>query len=840
MAQIRCGGFSDPFDPFEGLSVDPDAPGLQLHVDKLAPGQENQWVAGAVWGQSADAPDEAPVIAGGAIAWTDSTQTHHTKQWDHAPLPEDPRPQRQPFGYFKPKWAGEGCFIGHEFFPLEQGVDIGNPTADAEPSFDLPPGMVIVPEAIAGLSRYDFTNGVPHHLTPQGPSRAGTTTVKYEDTGETEVGACDEAWVTHNLHLPEYDYDLPQVYGVRYSRGQIVFEKFHQGRTVAQVRGDRSRPQADPLTRPPQVGDKLAIRVNHGYFYQPAVGPYFTGAFETIVDISGWPAGTWEFWVYTVPPTGEKEIEEITPNTTQNYGVAIAGTENQDISRTGEIAQLLWHYGEPTLLKGTWSVTRSTTRTGTLRRPPGDTGPANGDTDSPGGAGYPSGWPSAADAAAADAGFFKTVEANLTAAGYFRPIVKDYVVTWSPRLRIPPVVAPHYTSEWVPNDQYPRQVTYDTRKGRAPRFIIKESTPYKALVGRVGSLPGQSGAPFARIAYEGRGGGITSHTMIGPSPPCWIEIPDPQEPPRRTAEGMTGYCTWVKGPKSSDGQCDVYVQWCQPRLIESTFVTRWLENKPGRAPVEPIPKPDDFSNEPGSAVPGGGGDPGAVPPEFGFPPGIFPEGSWKDSVAEETEYEIQSAVGPTLRSRRHFKSTFTESSDHSADWNGARSNSSLTATPTRGSYTLEYVIPVPMVSRSPVNSASETPEEALFLVRTLASRTQGSPFTKPYPYDTQVVFYQKAGGEPVAIAEEILDLFPAIAWEDPEDYQWSRQCQIRDGVLYRLPGPTGSADYRSQNATVTLTAYRVNDGSLSPINEVTRKIKSLKAPSAVVYDTSSA
>ena len=196
------------------------------------------------------------------------------------------------------------------------------------------------------------------------------------------------------------------------------------------------------------------------------------------------------------------------------------------------------------------------------------------------------------------------------------------------------------------------------------------------------------------------------------------------------------------------------------------------------------------------------------------------------------------AVSPSLRSRHYFREAFIESTNNQADWNGARSNSSLTPGSPTGSYELAFEIPYPMVSRSPQNSANTAPEEAVYLVRILTPRTRSSSFTPPYPYDSEVVYYQKAGAAPIAIAIEIFDLLPAIAWQDPEQYQWSRFLTLANGVLYVVPQTSEGLDYRAKNGKIQPQAFQVDDGSLSPLVSPSLAILKGDDADATVFDAS--
>ncbi|MEM9246684.1 MAG: hypothetical protein AAGA67_13230, partial [Cyanobacteria bacterium P01_F01_bin.153] len=246
MPQIKAGGYgSAPFAPFtdpdtnQDIGVDVDGVGLQLGVSKLAPGNQDQWAAGAVWGTSTD--------GGVAIAWKDGNGDYDSEVWDSTPLAEDPRATPEPFIAFDPRWVGDGCFIGSRFVALEQGVTPSIPSVNATTNIDLPPGYLIIPPSIPGLSRYDFSLGTPAVLNPQPPSAPGTTLV---NSFGAYPGQVDQTWLNENPPNDPID-DLPP-YGQIYSPGQIVFDVFDQVDSFTPI-------PAQPLTRPAQVGDELAI-----------------------------------------------------------------------------------------------------------------------------------------------------------------------------------------------------------------------------------------------------------------------------------------------------------------------------------------------------------------------------------------------------------------------------------------------------------------------------------------------------------------------------------------------------------------------------------------------------
>ncbi len=807
MSQILCGGYSEPFAPFtdpatgSDIGVDPDAPQLQLFESKLAPQQENRWVVGATWGQLD--PQAEPAIAGGAIAWIDDNLQYQSETWDGSTLSEDPRDSadKESWGARRPRWVGHGCLIGDAVFPNETNVTLSDPSL-ATLSVDLPPGTVVVPGAIAGIARYDLSlPRNPQAFPPAAESIPGLRQVT-TNFGLTYYGGAE--------NVP---FD-PIEYGQQFGDGIIVFEVFHAGQTVAQVQANTSRPSADSPTSPPQVGDALAISVSYSFFYQSPLAAYTYDEEGDLYFVGARPEGTWERWIYTVPPTGEKLIENPAIAPTQNYGLTVTGIEGDTITRTGSIHQLLWHYGAPTLLTGTWSFTRETTKTGDAAKPPGSTGPAHSDSDSPGGAGF-AGWPSGADGATADGGFWSTVTITEPSYFYWEAEDRTELIEWGF-----PGTAQYWQEAiaWVglksvSVPQNTRSATYDTRAGFAPLYVREDFDE---------QLPHDFDAPdpqvplFNGVSYISVGSGSCNFASLGEF---------------SSQPGPNG--GWSQGP--TNGSCTLYGQWNRFPASNPTVTSQRLVNT--RAPESAPPNPADFPDLPGSGIPGGGA-PGSDPPNFGYTPGLFPDTDWTHEIREITEYEIQSAVGPTLRSRRYFRLETVDSSAHTADWNGSRSNSSITSGASTTTFTLEYETPYGMLMRSPVNAASATPEEVLYMVRELSPTTQSTAFATPYPYDTQRVFYQKSGETPVEITGNIEALWPAIAWADPEQYIWDRNFSLQDGVLYRYPAIAPATDFRESNQTLSVEAYQVDDGSLTMLQDRRVKVRSLDNSGAIVFDLS--
>ena len=809
-----AGGYSEPFEPFPSeANVAADASDLQLHCAKLAPGTVDQWVVGATWGQPAGAPEEAPLIAGGAIAWKDDGGQIQFQSWDDTPVPEDPRVGKESWGAFLPK-GFEGTFIGRRFFAKEDNVVPGNPTVNATTVANLNPGFVLVPSPAesSGLSRYDFTNGA-NVISPQSNSIAGVTRVTNYSGVFQYYGAIDQQWFNEG-NSPDDPFDAPQPYPLNMvSLGSrvILFERFYPGQTIAQVQANGSRPRADSPARPATVGDRIAISVQRFIFEQPYIESYDNG-YDVIEDIQ---QGTREYWIYTLPATGESTVGAITANPTQNYGLTISGVEGENVTKTGTIHQLLWHYGAPTRLNGTWSLTRSTTQTGSIARPPNTTGPAHSDGDSPGGAGFPNGWPSKAGATFQDGDWWAT--ANLTKPAYTltEAVTATNLLNWGFQGdgTYWEESIDYLTIRFTTVPSQPDSITYDTRDGPPPGWTVVE---------REEAFTFDTNAVFAvKPLFNG-----VSYVTAGGEECHLNDISEFSNPPGPN-EG------WSQHP-SPPGTCALYGKWSRGNRVTQNLTVEEPQ-RTGSPPSSP-PNPAGLPTDPGSGVPGGGA-PGSSPPSFGVPPGVFPDGNWESDVTEEVSYTIDAAIGPTLRSPRTWREAFSTTSNHSADWNGSRSNSSIASTDPVGSYELEYTIPIPMCARSPDNSALTTPEEALFIVQTLNPRTQATPFAPPYPYDTRQVFYQRAGSSPVLITGDIESLFPQSAWDNPEEYFWNRQAKLLDGHLYVYPSPQPGQDYRTGNTTVPVQVYRVDDGSVSP-SEVTRKVRSLDAPEATVYDLS--
>ncbi|MEM9771525.1 MAG: hypothetical protein AAF889_08015 [Cyanobacteria bacterium P01_D01_bin.73] len=823
MAKIILGGFIDPIEPFtdpatgEDIGVPTDAPGLQVHASKLGVDQEDRWVAGAVFGQPDGAPANAPRVAGGAIAWKNAAGEYDSKTWDGTSLSEDPRTAKQPWGAFNPVWNDGGLIIGREIFAKESNVTIGTPTGDSSVHVDLPPGMVIVPQAIAGLSRHDFINGSPNNPQPQAPSRPGVAIARDDYDNSEYWVAANQIWLNENAGNPE---DEPNVYPFHIIPYQdtniILFDVFYPGQTVAQVQANSSRPQAEPLTRAPQVGDQLAIVVSHGYFYQPATPSFFSDAGR----VDPLPAGTWEWWIYRVPATGEKTVEAVTEDPTENYGIRIEGTEGTSSNQTGTVHQLAWHFGQPIRADGTWQQTVTEERVGSISRPPNTSGPLGGDGNSPGGTGFP-GWPTAADAAGADAGFWESKEITVPGFGYFWPVVRNFEIRWDEVGIV--VNAPWKTSEYISEPSTTETVTYDSRQGNRPGWEVVDGITTEAEFYQ--GNQNWAGEPAKISPLYGFGSGFADYVLVGPSPPCWEEnIGDV------SGSSLEG---WVPGTQS--GQCTPWVRWVHGTPVMRTYQSK-IRRRTG-TPVSPPPNPNDFPDTPTSGVPGGG-SPGSDPPNFGLPPGAFPDGDWDTVRTRETQYNINAIIGPTLRSLQNIREAEVTTTSHSAGWNGARSNSSISSGTPVGTYELEGRFVFPMMSRSPTNSSITTSEEALFIVRTLNRKVQSTPFTTPYPYDAQKVYYQRAGSAPVEITGDIEALFPTISWQDPGQYLWSRNASLQNGVLYLYPMPSEGSDYRDNNVTIPVQSYRVGDGSLAEAGESRRKVQSLDVPTAIVHDVS--
>ncbi|MEM1427514.1 MAG: hypothetical protein AAGF75_13305, partial [Cyanobacteria bacterium P01_H01_bin.130] len=305
--------FTDP-DSATDIGVEATAPSIQLHVSKLAPKQANRWVAGAHWGQPEGASEDAPAIAGGAIAWMDETLQYHSKTWDGSPLAEDPRDggAKESWGARRPRWIGHGCYIGDDLFAKEEGVDVSDPSGSTL-SVDLPPGLVVIPQVIAGLARYDLSEPRnPKAFPPAAESIPGLRQVN------TNFG------LTYYAGNENFPFD-PIEFGQQFGEGFVIFEVFHVGQTMDQVQANTSRPSADPPDRDPVVGDALAVNLAYSIQFQSASAGYTYDEEGDVYSVGARPEGTWERWIYTVPPTGEKLVEAPAIAPTQNYGLTVTG-----------------------------------------------------------------------------------------------------------------------------------------------------------------------------------------------------------------------------------------------------------------------------------------------------------------------------------------------------------------------------------------------------------------------------------------------------------------------------------------------------------------------------------
>ena len=149
--RIRCGGYKTPFDPFkraDGTIVcTPEGQDLSLWCSKLAPKQQDQWLAAASWTST-----EGDRV--GAMAWRGKNDAGTVDRgdiyWDKDPLPYDPRPEgdRESWGEHRPRYGGNGWWTGAVFSDARD-VEISNPADVSATTYQLAPGATIVPQLAA-------------------------------------------------------------------------------------------------------------------------------------------------------------------------------------------------------------------------------------------------------------------------------------------------------------------------------------------------------------------------------------------------------------------------------------------------------------------------------------------------------------------------------------------------------------------------------------------------------------------------------------------------------------------------------------------------------------------
>jgi len=374
---------------------------------------------------------------------------------------------------------------------------------------------------------------------------------------------------------------------------------------------------------------------------------------------------------------------------------------------------------------------------------------------------------------------------------------------------------------------YTYTVRYDTRKGGPPRWLL-QTTPNVPITYR-------EYYPYAVLL--GDSGGIQETTTVGPSPPCFrADYPN---------QGATGGLVSF----GMDGPCERVGAYYYGNLITTTTTRRTPYLDPGRAPIESPPDPNGGSPVPGSGIPGSpfGPDPGS--PGLGVPnltpgfPGAAPNSDWVEVLAVEQEYELMAAVGETLRARRWYFEKREDGLIYQARW----SLQSIIESGEVSSLELEYEIPFPLVFRSPTNSEDTYPEEALYLVeyRVQSDWDDLDPEVQTeQEWTDRKVFYLKDNGSeielptPVEVDAAIFDFLPEIGLAAPDQYRFERNLVLSRGILYLIPPPEAEKDYRGSAATLDLAAYRVDDGSFSPVTGKTAKISSLVAGNAVIDDAS--
>lgn len=823
--KIMAGGYRAPFEPFvdpvaggSGI-VSADYNGLQLGVTKLASKNKHAWVAGASWQQpepdpEAPPPEEPlPSIAGGAVAWIPANSTAwDSKVWDGTPLAEDPRPEesKKSWGAFKPKWHDHGLFIGTEIFPKEETETNGDPSLVSELEIDISPGFVAFKTPTSGLDpQLLFLNAI-----------AG----QYQNTDGCFIDAgLSPGYGTYSGDFGVYATraPFPPFYGFCFiSGGTIEINRFYPGQTVTQVQAISDRPTPLKPNEEAVVGDRVGA-LSYQIFYQNARAAqescYNDGGDLICEYESALPAGTWEIWTFSSVST----IQSMNYSTTNGYGLVVSGQVGEGpSSKTGKIHQLLWSYGEPTLLEGTWRYEEERIRRGEESKPDGAP-PGPGSVPVSGGGGGGGGWPSERDRRTREGQFFNTATINFPSYSNLYGETMTVPVTWT--LGVRNVTYQGLRSESVTGYTY--TVQYDTRKGGPPRWLL-QTTPNVSITYR-------EYAPYAVVPlYEGVG-----HVLVGAVPPCQVTS--------WTTNFATGGLVNL-GPVSS---CTAIGEYYYGNLVTSTVTRSTPYLDPARAPIESPPDPNGGSPVPGSGIPGSPFPPELGDPGLGVPnltpafPGAAPNSDWVEVLAVEQEYELMAAVGETLRARRWYFEKREDGLIYQARW----SLQSIIESGEVSSLELEYEIPFPLVFRSPTNSEDTYPEEALYLVeyRVQADWDALPPEVQAeQEWTERKVFYLKDNGSeielptPVEVDAAIFDFLPEIGLAAPDQYRFERNLVLSRGILYIIPPPEAETDYRASAATLNLTAYRVDDGSFSAVTGKTAKISSLVAGNAVIDDAS--
>lgn len=851
--RIRCGGYKTPFDPFkraDGTIVcTPEGQDLSLWCSKLAPKQQDQWLAAASWTST-----EGDRV--GAMAWRGKNDAGTVDRgdiyWDKDPLPYDPRPEgdRESWGEHRPRYGGNGWWTGAVFSDARD-VEISNPADVSATTYQLAPGATIVPQLAAPYyggfiwrpdywpyyfsidSVVDQSSGNPHDwrtLYDQMPWSpiAGYSAYSAYCFGERVAGQIykfnDSYVFDSNLSV---SIVTPQfAIGTRF--GYSVFYP----NTLPENIPDTHETAAPP-SRPPQPGDMIATFLGRTIQYQASQGGAIVvndyDGYPEYADIPPIPAGT--LVTYSWAQSGIELAASISSKNNSvdvfgrpftslgipedginnRYGVSVTGTKGaSEVNRTGKCYIFEWWRDQYVLHEGTYSISQKSRTEESEDRPKDSTGPANSGT-------FP-GWPSKRRECENYQSTLVPFSINLGAVSYLKEITTNVTLTWSGFAGTGgSQTVPYKTLEWT-SSGYSESGLYDPAKGARPSVLrtwqqipcsYHAYYPYKD--------PQAMFAPFdvtAVGAVERRPNG----DRIGG---CFQEGAPSVD---ASTGGLVNLGVNTGGAVFSDGSpasCTIYGAYYHGGLVNETVNTPFIERR--GAPNEGSSlNCDSKDNRKGSSLPGFPLDDPSVPE---LPGGLGNQASSKSVTEVVIEYEIQAPIARGMTSRSYYYEKTTEATGGEAQWNGSIPASTYTAIETTTA-TLEFRDPVTLIRDDLAGF-----EEVLFVVMEFDRKSGSFPTNPPPPADRSTIYYQKEGGGPIAVNPLFKEEFPEAAWADPRSWNWSQWLGLKDGVVYFYKhDPAAIEDYRGKDGAVKGDRYRVSDGSFTLLGTKRFDAKTLSAP----------
>lgn len=857
--KIRCGGFKSPFDPFvraNGSRIcNPETRDLTLWANKLAPKQQDKWLATAAW-------TDEDGNRHGAMSWKDGSRGD--VYWDNQPLSYDPRlpGERESWGEHRPRYGGNGWWSGAVFSDARD-VNINNPADISATSYQLPPGVTIVPQLNVPfyggwLWRPEYW---PYRFNGDGSATepfydpatlygqmnwspiSGYTAIAAYCWGPRAVGqiyrfnnsyVVNSAWPNITLVIPQYVIGSTFGYSI-----------FYPNTLPANI--PNTHEAAAPPARAPQAGDMVATFLGRSITYQEAQGGAVVvndyDGYPEYADIPPIPAGT--LVTYTWSQAG---VERVAPITSRNnaidgfgqsfsslgfaddgindrYGVSVEGTTGaQEINRSGSCYIFEWWRDQYVLHQGTYSIKSKTRQEGGEDRPPGSTGPSSGSN------GWPQ-WPSKRNECDRFVSSLLPYSINIPPGNsYLKEFTTNVTLTWSGFGGNGGSRAIEYkTLEWAAAEGLNESGVYDPAKGGPPRVTrVWRPTPvsyHMYYPYKVGGFGGFVSDGFDVIAV-GTVERNSSGTRIGG---CWSETAYSYNP---ATGGEVSFGVNTGGNVFSDGSpasCSIIGNYFHGGLVASTINTPFLERVPGTAPPETPPNCSLTDPRSGSSLPGyPTGDP-EFPP---LPPGGLGNSANSKSFTEtEIEYEIQAPIGRGLTARSYYYELSSSSKGGTATWNGNISSSSYTPEQAVET-TLEFADPVTLIRDDLAGY-----EEVLYAYLEFDRKTGSFLPTNPPPPDRTTVYYRRAGFPPVEVNAAIKDEFPEAAWFDPRSWNWTQWLGLKDGYLYLYRSDSETLNsYKTKTSKVRADRYLVSDGSFSAQGTKSFEALSLASGNAVIYD----